>query len=154
MYPAATKPAPIESEKPAGPVVQHGNSSGSGAQKDAEPSSVTTLVTAEAPMSHATSKWILKSWTQRRESEPKQSGVLRSVLEASDDVFDPPSGWKRPDSSEITGGTASDDDDVPPEARQELNRLKTLGTTCQASSADRLVPKRDVHSQEEVQRGA
>ena len=74
------------------------------------------------------------------------------MLEAGDDVYDPTSGWPQPNLSENLGETASDDDDVPPEVRQELNRLKVLGRPYQAPSVDELVPMRDVYSQPSYER--
>ena len=72
-------------------------------------------------------------------------GLEICVLEATDDVFDPLSGWQNP--VEDPGKPLDGEDDVPLEVTRELDRLKLLGRAYQAPSASELLPRRDVHSQ-------
>ena len=111
----------MELEKPTGPAVQHGGSSGSGGQVDAGPRSVVTPVVANAEPG-AANRTLEKPCTTPSKRAKRIMGLEICVLEASDDVFD--SGWPQPNPRENPGETGSD------EARQK---------------ADEQLPKRDVY---------
>ena len=131
----------MELEKPTGPV-HHGGSSGSGIQRDD--------ATRTGATRNADARPLEATDVEMNAEDPCAAktimGLEICVLEALDDVFD-----ESPETPTNLAGTPgeneTDEDVVSLELTEELNRLKTLGRSYTAPSADELMPRTFVYSQ-------
>ena len=120
-----TKSAPMESEKPTGPV-HHGGSSGSGIQRDDATRTGATRNADARPLEATDVEMNAEDPCAAQVKRAKTiMGLKICVLEALDDVFDEP-----PETLTNLAGTPgeneTDEDVVFPEVTEELNRLKML----------------------------
>ena len=107
-----TKSVLVEQEKPTGPAVQRGGTSGSARPANAASSSAMTPVVGLARAHHKPSK-----------RAKTTVGLEICVLEAMDDVFDATLGEPGPNPSVHFDESVSEDNEVPLEVTHELNRL-------------------------------
>ena len=141
-----TKSAPMELEKPTGPV-HHGGSSGSGIQRDDATRTGATRNADTRPLEATDVEMDAEDPCAAQVKRAKTTkGLEICVLEALDDVFDEP-----PETPTNLAGTPgkneTDEDVVLPEVTEELNRLKMLGRPYKAPSVDELMPRMFVYSQ-------
>ena len=121
-----TKSVPMKLEKPTGPAVQHGSSSGSGVQRnDAISIGVMRLADEKLPVPDV-EMGAEELCAAQIKGAKTIMGLQICVLEAQDDVyFETPGTPTNP--AETCNENASEEDIVSPDVTGELNRLKTLG---------------------------
>ena len=130
-----TKSAPMELEKPTGPV-HHGGSSGSGIQRDDATKTGATRNADARPLEATDVEMNAEDPCAAQVKRAKTTmGLEICVLEALDDVFDEPP--ETPTNLASTPG----ENETSPEVTEELNPLPTLGKPYTAPSADELMPR-------------